>query len=212
MARSKIPYERIGNFLQPTEHSALLDWCLNHPTNFEDAGVLRHTGGDAQHDPEIRIACHALLDPDLRRMMSRRIDQEVPRLMSALGVRAKDWKKEINVAAHNDGAHFSRHIDLAIRKSDAHSRRISAIYYFHNETKKFEGGQLRLHSMLGGEFIDIEPEQNTLIAFPSFLPHEVIKVSCPSGAFADSRFAVNIWLHQAEARHTDVGPADGVTA
>ena len=196
MPKSNISYERISDFLPSDERQALFSWCLLNSREFENAGVLRESEGVAQHDRNIRVASHALLRPDLRRMISRRIDQKIPQLMSGLGVRAQKWKKEINVAAHNDGAHFSRHIDLAIGKNDAHSRRISAIYYFHAEVKKFEGGQLRLHSLLGGEFIDIEPEQNTLIAFPSFLPHEVVKVSCPGCAFADSRFAVNIWLHQ----------------
>jgi Rps23 Pro-64 3,4-dihydroxylase Tpa1-like proline 4-hydroxylase len=43
----------------------------------------------------------------------------------------------------------------------------------------------------------LEPRNNRLIAFPSFVPHEVRRVACPSGEFADSRFAINVWLSRA---------------
>jgi Rps23 Pro-64 3,4-dihydroxylase Tpa1-like proline 4-hydroxylase len=44
-------------------------------------------------------------------------------------------------------------------------------------------------------FHDVEPLHNSLVVFPAWLPHEVLKVSCPSGRFADSRFAINCWFH-----------------
>jgi Rps23 Pro-64 3,4-dihydroxylase Tpa1-like proline 4-hydroxylase len=49
-------------------------------------------------------------------------------------------------------------------------------------------------------FADIEPGQNRLVAFPSWAPHEVMPISCPSRRFIDSRFAVNCWAW--------AGPAD----
>ena len=47
---------------------------------------------------------------------------------------------------------------------------------------------------LGGETIEIEPAHDSLLAFPSSAHHEVETIACPGGAFADSRFALNIWL------------------
>jgi Rps23 Pro-64 3,4-dihydroxylase Tpa1-like proline 4-hydroxylase len=42
--------------------------------------------------------------------------------------------------------------------------------------------------------LTVEPNQNTLVAFPSWARHEVRRVDCSSRTFADYRFAVNIWL------------------
>jgi Rps23 Pro-64 3,4-dihydroxylase Tpa1-like proline 4-hydroxylase len=76
---------------------------------------------------------------------------------------------------------------------------ISAVYYFHTLPKAFSGGALRLHSLAAsgklGTFVDVEPDCDTLIFFPSWFPHEVLPVHCPSGRFMDSRFAINCWVH-----------------
>ena len=37
---------------------------------------------------------------------------------------------------------------------------------------------------------------NRLVVFSSDTMHEVLEILCPSGAYADSRFAVTSWLHQ----------------
>jgi asparagine synthetase B (glutamine-hydrolysing) len=43
---------------------------------------------------------------------------------------------------------------------------------------------------------DIEPIHNSLLMFPSWAPHEVMPVNCPSQRFIDSRFAINCWVHR----------------
>jgi SM-20-related protein len=45
--------------------------------------------------------------------------------------------------------------------------------------------------------VAVEPEHNRLVAFPAFVPHEVVPISCPGNAFADRRFSINCWLHRA---------------
>jgi Rps23 Pro-64 3,4-dihydroxylase Tpa1-like proline 4-hydroxylase len=108
---------------------------------------------------------------------------------------------ELELAAHNDGAHFQLHSDTYASHQPARGdRMLSAVYYFHRAPKRFEGGCLRLHrigAQPGDEGHDIPPEQNSLVVFPSWGPHEVMRVSCPSGEFADSRFAVNCWVYRA---------------
>ena len=82
--------------------------------------------------------------------------------------------------------------------SGTQDRLLSAVYYFHREPKGFSGGQLRLHRFGSngepGDYVDIEPERNSLVVFPSWTTHEVRTVHCPTGQFADYRFAVNCWL------------------
>lgn len=114
---------------------------------------------------------------------------------------------ELEIAAHGDGAHFATHTDIPIGwgraplggdKSGTQDRLLSAVYYFHRSPKRFSEGQLRLHRFGSnnepGDFVDIEPEHNSLLVFPSWVTHEVRTVRCPSERFEDYRFAVNCWL------------------
>jgi SM-20-related protein len=107
---------------------------------------------------------------------------------------------ELEMVAHGDGAFFSRHEDIVIRPGMTNYRVISAVYYFHRLPKSFTGGVLRIHSIGGkpASFVDIEPANDKLIFFPSWVPHEVMPVVCPSGRFEDSRFAINCWVYAEE--------------
>ncbi len=105
---------------------------------------------------------------------------------------------ELELVRHNDGDFYRRHIDTATAKIEptivAGQRMLSMVYYYHAEPKRYEGGALRLLPIKPGPaFVDVLPGQNRLVAFPSWVPHEVMPISCPSGRFADSRFAINCW-------------------
>jgi Rps23 Pro-64 3,4-dihydroxylase Tpa1-like proline 4-hydroxylase len=49
-------------------------------------------------------------------------------------------------------------------------------------------------------FIDINPDTDAMVVFPSWLRHEVLPVHVPSGAWLDRRFTINCWLHRATPR------------
>jgi Rps23 Pro-64 3,4-dihydroxylase Tpa1-like proline 4-hydroxylase len=106
---------------------------------------------------------------------------------------------ELELVAHNDGAFYDEHIDTFTTLPDSRSdRALTGVYYFHRQPKAFSGGDLRLKAIApraDGErhVTDIPPGQDEFVLFPSWVPHEVRKVSCPSAAFADSRFAINCW-------------------
>lgn len=108
---------------------------------------------------------------------------------------------ELQLVTHGDGAFYKRHIDTSTdpRRSDT-VRVLTGVLYFHAQPKGFSGGQLRMHSILppdqGGTHVDVEPERDMLLLFPSWAPHEVMPVSCPSGEFARSRFAINCWYRK----------------
>jgi SM-20-related protein len=59
---------------------------------------------------------------------------------------------------------------------------------------------LRIYPLIGRDksnaFVEIEPANDRLVFFPSWFPHEVLPVVCPSGRFEDSRFAVNFWIYR----------------
>jgi Rps23 Pro-64 3,4-dihydroxylase Tpa1-like proline 4-hydroxylase len=52
----------------------------------------------------------------------------------------------------------------------------------------------RLGTELG--FVDIEPVQNSLVAFHSWMRHEVRPVGIAGDRFRDNRFAINCWYQR----------------
>ena len=115
-------------------------------------------------------------------------------------------RTELEISCYSDQAHFVYLTDAAASGGATSARALSAVYYFYREPKSFSGGVLRLYDMAaepGGAFQENLPEQNMLVVFPSWIGHEVTPVSSPTGAFGDSRFAVNCWLtRQAAAIET----------
>ena len=94
---------------------------------------------------------------------------------------------ELELVAHNQGAFYKRHIDTQTASDRKSLRVLSGVYYFHAVPKAFTGGELRLYA-IGAEnapFVDIAPERNSLLVFPSWAPHEVRPISCSSGRFID---------------------------
>jgi SM-20-related protein len=124
-------------------------------------------------------------------------------LCTATGVAAFPvYHTECSIVAHGDGDFYRTHIDTRTDRDGAdpgHYRVLSCVYYLHQAPRKFLGGELVIYNPVGGAGteIAIEPRHNRLVAFPAFIPHEVLAISCPGGEFADSRFSVNCWLHRA---------------
>ncbi len=103
---------------------------------------------------------------------------------------------QMELVAHGDGAFYRPHTDTFTgdQYTPGGRRLLTMVYYFHREPRCFTGGRLRIFDLGGGQTIDVEPVHDSLLVFPSTARHEVERVSCPDGAFADGRFAVNIWL------------------
>ncbi len=178
-----------------------LQYALDNAARFQQSGV----GTDARYDPAYRESRRlddvGVLDAELRDyFMSRAGDLATwlgmpPFVPDAL---------EMEVVAHGDGAYFRRHIDTFTggRRESPMDRVISAVYYFHAEPKVFSGGALRLFPLnfqdkLALTAVEIQPERDRVVAFPSWLPHEVAPVTSPSKNFADARLSINCWLLRA---------------
>ena len=184
------------DFLEPALVRSLFDYVESSFQRFEPTTVRRRD--EARVDRTARISlglddmgpCLALLEQILR--------AAEPGLRAELGMGPYGLHDlELQLAAHNDGALFCRHGDTY--KGWGTDRVISAVYYFHRQPCAFSGGALRLYPLTGEGYVEIEPVHNRLVAFPSFVEHEVIPVSCPSGLFMDSRFAVNCWFRRKPA-------------
>lgn len=191
------PYIKLHNFLPDAQHAALLQWTLANEERFTASGV----GAEGKVDHAVRRS-QTLLD----------LGPSHAVFEAAVRSGYKDWVRalrssdfqlssiELQLAAHNDGAHFSRHVDTQVHAPSGISvRALSAVYYYFRAPKSFSGGDLRLFPFAARPeettFEAVKPEQNTLVVFPAWAVHEVATVQCPSQQFANSRFAVNCWLH-----------------
>jgi Rps23 Pro-64 3,4-dihydroxylase Tpa1-like proline 4-hydroxylase len=128
---------------------------------------------------------------DLLPGFSERLWAILPHIQGIFEIDLARPEIELYVHAYNDGTCFGRH-------SDAHGggnwrRRISCVYYLHRLPRAFDGGDLVVHDGRGRGHA-VHPDHNSAVFFPSHLHHEVLPVMCRSRAFADSRFAINVWV------------------
>jgi SM-20-related protein len=196
------PYRCIRDFLAADERNDLLEFAIANWARFKPTTYRQ--GGITAINPQQRVSVGLRDFGPAKDMLCSRVMALVPQLIAELRVTSfVPSEIELELVAHNDGAFFKRHMDTftGAEAKGKSTRLISAVYYFHSEPKAFSGGALRLYRFgrveSADDFIDIQPEQNVLVAFPSWVAHEVLPITCPSGRFADSRFAVNCWAHAA---------------
>jgi Rps23 Pro-64 3,4-dihydroxylase Tpa1-like proline 4-hydroxylase len=190
-----LPFRAFPQWLDADMADALLDHAIAAEAQFEPAGVIYRD--DSLVDPAARDTLRLkTLGPFKERLTARALDAK-PELERAFGCRPFEPKHvEIEVLAYGEAAHFRRHIDtLVLSKHPRRPRVLTLVLYLHKQPQGFSGGAIRLYALDGADTRDIAPEHNLMVAFPSFAPHSVEPVACPSGRFADYRFAVAIWIH-----------------
>lgn len=199
------PYRSVRGFLGEDLVERLLAYALDNRDSFVPAGI-NTPDGESRQDPQIRVAA-VLRDlgplKDLLISRFRPVGDWAAAEMKLSPFSADHL--EIELVAHGDGAFFRRHIDTQMYNPGGSGVRVlTGVYYFHALPKGFSGGALRLYPLIpvpetDRHCQDIEPERDMLLLFPSWAPHQVLPVSCPSGAFADYRFAVNCWYRMQRA-------------
>lgn len=194
------PHRIVQGFLGEELIGRLLAYAQARENAFTETKV-----GNGRIDPEIRVS-RVLRDfGELRAEIEHRFRAIVPWAMGELRLLPFELAKcEIELAAHGDGAFYLRHIDTRVHNPDAETQRaMTGVLYFHALPKGYGGGQLRLYALdsRGEHYVDIEPERDQLLLFPAWAPHEVRPISCPSGKFSDSRFAINCW-YRCPASHS----------
>lgn len=191
------PHAVISDFLDSGTAAALHAYALANEAIFRPTKV----GRDPASNPNIRVSLGTRDLGAFGDILAHAVRSRLPWLFIQLGMpRIENCRIELELVAHNDGAYFRRHKDTQT-SPDANAMRIlSGVYYVHTLPKAFSGGAFRLHAIGGPGYLDVEPAHNSLLAFPSWAPHEVMDVSCPARRFADSRFAVNCWVHRPNNR------------
>ena len=197
-------YLRIEDFLSAEDHSQVLNFALAQEHAFEDSGVL-DPQGRSQKDYGFRKS-RTLSGPLLETiwpLFERRLSGMLPYARKQL---ALPWfslgKVERQLTAHSGGGFFAPHVDTG--NSLTATRRISCVYYFHAQPRRFTGGELKVYdawvtergSTAAPTCTTLTPIDNSIVFFPSNEFHEVRPVHVVSGAFRDSRFAITIWFRE----------------
>lgn len=192
------PHLVTEHFLSAPESAALRQWALDNRDRFRPAKT------DHGVRPEAREALSLRDLGPFAELIQTRARDNLADWIGRLRVTAfAPSLVELELVAYNDGAHFAIHSDTYSSRMPAFGdRMLSAVYYLHEEPKRFSGGALRLHRLdarSSHDGFDISPDGGRLVVFPSWWPHEVLRVSCGTRAFEDSRFSVNCWIHRARA-------------
>ncbi len=199
----------IDGFLEQSLLDSLLAHALQQEGGTKPSMVFRD--GKEIVDAEFRVADNCLGGLDqMQESFLDAIRARSGEICQVLGLRPFEiaWP-EVELVAHGDRAKFARHIDSGVegnRPAGGVDRIVSLVFYLHRLPKAFTGGEIAIYPLGDGTPQLVEPVNNRLVAFPSFTAHEVRTVACPSGAFADSRFAINCWLHRVRGRAAK--PAD----
>jgi SM-20-related protein len=183
---------QLKEFLPPAAHDEILAWALENEKAFEPTLI-----GKGAEDTSFRVSQRLDELGPCRDLLRGAVKPRLSEFAEACGIDHVTFRGfDAELVAHNDGAFYRPHIDIGPPDSPFHRRLISAVYYFHRVPKAYSGGELRLFSLQeAGAFTDSTPEDNMLLVFPALVPHEVRPVHCPSRAFRDSRFAINLWAH-----------------
>ena len=189
------PYRIVPGWLGAERAADLLRYAISEEARFQPARVT--------------LSAVDMLEPRLRRSLVLRDLGSFADLLKEKALALQpDLEKsfgmgptpptttQIELGAYGDGCFFCPHIDTTTEGQyvPGKSRRLNLVYYLHRQPRRFEGGRLRLFDLAEKQTIDVEPEHDSLVAFPSFALHEVQPVSCPGGVFADNRFSVNMLL------------------
>lgn len=189
------------DFLGASLSAALLDHAICNEARFETAGLGRGNEIDAR----VRVSRRLVDLGELRAAVEERVLRATPALVGALRLSAFEASGvELELAAHEDGAFYRRHVDLFTgpgERGKGSSRLLSIVVYLQREPRHYTGGALRLFPQTGpgpagggDEPIEVHPRHGLGVAFSSWLPHEVLPVHAPGEPFAHSRFALNCWV------------------
>jgi len=205
-ACARVPHLVFRNVLGPAGIGELLRYVTAREDDFRPA-IVRDRQSGKQRIDRSRRDCLALGDlGPAGRPFESFVCAAAPGILAELHLAETAVEpREFAICAYGEGGHFAGHIDT--NEVTDRVRVVSCVYYFAATPRRFSGGELRLYglpTLSGGnagdaQFIDIAPETDTLVAFPSWLRHEVLPVRLPEGSWRDHRFTINCWLHRTRA-------------
>ncbi len=187
-------YIRIPGFLSKDDNSHVTDYAIRRQRDFVESKLDMSA-------PNYRRSKILPTFRDIGMVLEQRLSEILPEALGYLGLAAPERPAfETQLTTHNDGGYLKIHNDNGSPLTS--SRVLSYVYYFHREPPAFRGGQIRIYDsqvvsnfwVAADTFVDLQPENNMMLLFPSRLLHEVLPISCPSRRFADGRFTLNGWV------------------
>lgn len=194
-------YLQIDNFLPTGEWQEILEIAFQNKPNFVFSEI-----GEGIHEFDNRQSFFITSEffPKGAELIIKKIVQAIPEVTYKLNKHLFPVSKfEAQLTVHTDGGYYKIHTDNDPPGLGDCTREITYVYYFYQEPKSFQGGELRLYDTqivnqtfaMNGNFIEIQPRNNSIVFFDSRCLHEVLPVRCSSKAFEDGRFTVNGWIH-----------------
>ena len=196
------PIVVFDEFLVSEELTGLLDYTISHSDYFASTRVISREGEGIIDRTNRRSRVLIAWSP-FHELLANRIGTFFPAVLEKLRWPSFQVRHiETQLTASNHEEFFKTHSDngnVVVR-----TRQLTFVYFFYREPKRFSGGELIIYDTLvkdgyhtpAGPSYVIHPRQNQIVFFPSYCLHQVTTISCPSRAFADSRFTLNGWLHQ----------------
>ncbi|MGB3534186.1 MAG: 2OG-Fe(II) oxygenase [Microcoleaceae cyanobacterium] len=190
----------IEQFLSPEENKQALEIALNQADQFVGSKTTTQAA-----DYRKSSILYATLFPDYYELMRQKLLKTLPDIVQKLNHPTFSVSQvEMQLTAHNDGCFYKIHNDSGSEKTA--TRVLTYVYYFHQQPKKFSGGELRIYetelkngvATTNGQYKTIEPKNNSIVFFDSRCKHEVMPVKCSSRKFEDGRFTLNGWLRRVE--------------
>lgn len=189
-------YVQIDNFLTVEEHQRLLNYVFQRESAFVPTST---STGDLDYRRSMIL--HSF--PEFSQLVVNRIQAILPDVFRKLNLSSFPIAEiEAQLTSHNDGNYYKVHNDNG--SPDTATREFTYVYYFHQQPKAFSGGELLIYDskiennfyVKADSYKRVEPRNNSIVFFLSRYLHEVLPVSCPSKAFADSRFTINGWVRR----------------
>jgi Rps23 Pro-64 3,4-dihydroxylase Tpa1-like proline 4-hydroxylase len=189
-------YVQIDNFLTREEYQRLLNYVFQRESAFVPTST---STGDLDYRRSMIL--HSF--PEFSQIVVNRIQAILPDVFRKLNLPSFAIAEiEAQLTSHNDGNYYKVHNDNG--SPDTATREFTYVYYFHQEPKAFSGGELLIYDskiennfyVKADSYKRVEPRNNSIVFFLSRYLHEVLPVSCPSKAFADSRFTINGWVRR----------------
>lgn len=185
------PFALFDNFLEREINQSLLEYAVSKQTDFMPTELQKL---DQYGKPQrSTLVTYDVGKPgDIMRTL---VTENLALVCERLNMPIFDIKFiQLKIASYSNGDFFRAHQDNRLNHPD---RRISFVYYFHQEPKRYQGGDLLLYdtrftpcAYVRSLFTRIVPENNQIIFFPSEYFHEVLPVITDNQDFRASRFTL----------------------
>jgi len=190
----------LENFLGDARQQ-LFEHVLKHKADFKLGTVIDRESEKAVVNERLRRSKTLDNLGGLEKLFTEHLKEVLSSVLTRLDHPAFPLRDiEIQITASGDGDYFRMHKD----GGDDDTRELSFVYFFHQEPRRFSGGEFRIFDAqkVEDEYVPtdlsqtLSPRQDMIVFFPSVNEHEILPVRVPSRTFEDSRFTVNGWIHR----------------